>query len=243
LACIDIAKFPLLQKQLETTNQSKLISEKNAKEFMESNTLLRGDIQILMQTLESKQQILDATRAATADKELQVKKLRDEALLSRKQLEDLASKEKELLEARDSAIEHTQRSEREHLTIRDAFGSMQLKYQKDIQQLQRDLEDLQKQFRQISAKSEQSMKILQNQMQQILDSRDTDMEEMSRLSSCLVKKNQAFAHKTTSQVDELRQEVSSYINQSENIADNVVGCRDEVNGLITRMRNFASQAN
>lgn len=206
---------------------------------MESNTQLRSDIQILMQTLESKQQILDTTRAATADKELQVKTLRDEALLSRKQLEELASREKELLEARDSAIEHTQRSEREHLTIRDAFGSIQLKYEKDIQQLQRDLDDLQRQFKQISAKSEQSMSILQKQMQNIMDSRDTDISEVSRLGSCLAEKNQAFVHKAAAQVHELRQEISSYINQSENIAGNVVGCRDEVNGLITRMRNFA----
>jgi chromosome segregation ATPase len=235
---VDITKSPSW-KQLETTTEARINNEKSAKDFMESNTQLRSDIQILMQTLESKQQILDTTRAATADKELQVKTLRDEALLSRKQLEELASREKELLEARDSAIEHTQRSEREHLTIRDAFGSIQLKYEKDIQQLQQDLDDLQIQFKQISAKSEQSMSILQKQMQNIMDSRDTDISEVSRLSSCLAEKNQAFVHKTAAQVHELRQEISSYVNQSENIAGNVVGCRDEVNGLITRMRNFA----
>lgn len=207
---------------------------------MESNTKLRGDIQILMQTLASKQQILDSTRAATADKELQVKRLRDEALLSRKQLEDLASKEKELLEARDSAIEHTQRSEREHLIIREAFGSIQRKYQKDIQQLQSDLDDLQRQFQHIRAKTEASMNIMQTQMQRILDSRDNDISEAHRLSTCLAQKNQAFAHNTSTQVQQLKHEISIYANQSEYIADKVVGCRDEVNGLIVRVRNYAN---
>jgi chromosome segregation ATPase len=207
---------------------------------MESNTKLRSDIHILMQTLESKQQMLDSTRAATADKELQVKRLRDEALLSRKQLEDLASKEKELLEAKDSAIEHTQRSEREHLTIREAFGNVQLKYRNDIQQLQTDLEELQLQFKQIKAKSEASMSIMQTQIQQIMHTMDVDISEAYRLSTCLAQKNQMFAHITSEHADKLRQEIWAYTNQSEGIADDVVGCQDEVNGLILRVRNFAN---
>jgi chromosome segregation ATPase len=226
--------------QLQTSKEAKENNAASAKQFMESNTQLRKEIQIIMQTLESKQQILDATRASTADKELQVKRLRDEALLSRKQLEELALKEKELLEARDSAIENTQRSEREHLILQESYGSMQHKYQNDIQQLQHDLEDLQAEFTKVRANSERSMNIMQNQIQQILDSRDELVSEADQLGLAIAGTHKLFAEKTTSQTKQLRNEMSLYLTQSEHIDRNVVGCRDEVNGLIMRVRNYAN---
>ncbi|KAG2180116.1 hypothetical protein INT43_003904 [Umbelopsis isabellina] len=226
--------------QLQTSQEAKESNEASAKQFLESNTKLRKEIQIIMQTLESKQQILDATRASTADKELQVKRLRDEALLSRKQLEELASKEKELLEARDSAIENTHRSEREHLILQEAYGSMQHKYQNDIQQLQHDLEELQNEYINFTVNSEKSMKIVQNQFQQIIDSRDELVNEVDRLGASLAGAHNLFAEKTSDQAQQLRKEISSYLTESEYIAKDVAGCRDEVNGLIMRVRNYAN---
>jgi molybdopterin converting factor small subunit len=188
--------------QLQTSKEAKENNAASAKQFMESNTQLRKEIQIIMQTLESKQQILDATRASTADKELQVKRLRDEALLSRKQLEELALKEKE--------------------------------------QLQHDLEDLQAEFTKVRANSERSMNIMQNQIQQILDSRDELVSEADQLGLAIAGTHKLFAEKTTSQTKQLRNEMSLYLTQSEHIDRNVVGCRDEVNGLIIRVRNYAN---
>ncbi|KAI9490933.1 hypothetical protein BDB00DRAFT_960437 [Zychaea mexicana] len=230
------------RSQLETARQAKAQSELDAHNYVESNKKYRTDIQGLMQTLEVKQQVLDTTKKSSMAMEAQVKKLRDEALASRKKLEELRRKEQVLERDRNVAVAEKEQTERQHIVLKESVARLSTRFEREAAGLRQDLTSVQDQ---VSLMSERGKLIAQLSEQKIKQCAAERKELIAGLEIMRVKMQenlQRFVQQMRAEIGPLLDDVNQSTSTTKDFEYAVLRCRGEVNGLVARIRAYTAEA-
>ncbi|KAF7723735.1 hypothetical protein EC973_001711 [Apophysomyces ossiformis] len=231
-----------IRKQLESARQVKQQCELESQAYADSNVQYRATIQELIQTLETKQKSLDSTKRSSIHLETQVKKLKDEALASRKQLEDLRRKERVLERDRDMAVAEKGQTERQHLVLRECVQKLSSRFENEVVGLRQDLETVQGQ---IKVMAERSL-ILANGVEARIKQRTMErrqlMSQLTAVRTQMEANTQRFVDQVRSELQALMNDVYRTANRTDDFHSAVTKCRGEVSGLVARIRAYTAEA-
>lgn len=97
-----------------------------------------------MGLLETKQHSLDGTKEQSGGLETQAKKLKDDAMMSRKNLNDLKKRESRLVQDRDAAVLAKTRVEQQQKILRQSVHDLDKRLRQEQHRLKRELDQLQR---------------------------------------------------------------------------------------------------
>ncbi|KAF7732891.1 hypothetical protein EC973_000167 [Apophysomyces ossiformis] len=225
--------------QLASARELKAQAEEDTKIYTEANRTYRTNIQELMQVLESKQRTLDATKQASRVLESQVKKLKDEALASRKQLEELRRKEQVLERDRDVAVADKQRAECQRQALTDAVAMLGTRFARELASLQTDLATVNHLTRSIGERAQTQALMIETKMtKQMMLKRKEYMEQLIQAKHHLESNTQAFVDHVQTDLQSLIDNIDKATGRTDDFQNAVLKCRGEVNGLINRIRTY-----
>ncbi|KAI9268066.1 hypothetical protein BDA99DRAFT_558247 [Phascolomyces articulosus] len=230
------------RSQLETARQAKAQSELDAHNYVESNKKFRGDIQVLMQTLEGKQQILDSTKKSSMTMEAQVKKLRDEALASRKKLEELRRKEQVLERDRNAAVAEKEQTERQHIVLKESVQRLETRFEREVAGLRQDLSLVQSQVQLMSERSQLIATLSEQKIKQCAAERKELIAGLQAMRGQMQDNLQCFVQQMRTELAPLLDHVNQSSSTIKDFEYSVLRCRGEVNGLVARIRAYTAEA-
>ncbi|KAG0170952.1 hypothetical protein DFQ28_009768 [Apophysomyces sp. BC1034] len=231
-----------IRKQLESARQIKQQCEVESQGYVESNIQYRTNIQELIQTLETKQKSLDSTKRSTVHLETQVKKLKDEALASRKQLEDLRRKERVLERDRDMAVMEKAQTERQHIVQQESIQKLASRFDREVVGLRQDLETVQGQIKVMTERSLSLANGVEAKIKQRTMDRRQLMCQLNAVRSQMEANTQRFVDQVRSELHSLMNDVYRTANRTDDFHSAVTKCRGEVSGLVARIRAYTAEA-
>ncbi|KAI7855602.1 hypothetical protein BDC45DRAFT_534396 [Circinella umbellata] len=230
------------RSQLETARQAKAQSELDAHNYVESNKNYRGNIQELMHTLEGKQQILETTKKSSMAMETQVKKLRDEALASRKKLEDLRRKEQVLERDRNVAVAEKEQTERQHLVLKESVKHLETRFGREVAGLRQDLTFIQTQVQIMTERSQMIVQLSEQKIKQCAAERKELIAGLQVMRGQMQDNLQSFVQQMRSELAPLLDDINRSTSTTKDFEYSVLRCRGEVNGLVARIRAYTAEA-
>ncbi|KAI8145564.1 hypothetical protein BJV82DRAFT_604203 [Fennellomyces sp. T-0311] len=228
--------------QLEAARQTKAQYELDAHNYVESNKKFRSDIQELMQTLETKQQVLDTTKKSSMAMEAQVKKLRDEALASRKKLEELRRKEQVLERDRNAAVAEKEQTERQHIVLKESVKRLETRFEREVAGLRQNLVSVQEQVHHMSEQSKAIAKLSEQKIKHCASERKELIAGLEVMRTKMQDNLQRFVQQMRLEMAPLLQDVNRSISTTKDFEYAVLRCRGEVNGLVARIRAYTAEA-
>ncbi|CEP17915.1 hypothetical protein [Parasitella parasitica] len=234
-----------LQKDLENTKgqlhsakENKGHSERENEEFIESNKKLRSDIQEVMQILESKQQLLDSTKQTYVCTENKVKQLKDEAMAARKELDELKRREHTIEKECRTIRSHMEKQLQHQKTVEQTVAQSQAEFDKEIQGLQLELASVLQNIEDIKAKD--IAKEVQDMVKRQAEERELWIKDFENVQKAIEANNQEFIQQVKQELEDLMKHLTT---DSEQILETeVVNCKDDVHGLIARIKSNAAVA-
>ncbi|KAG1254056.1 hypothetical protein G6F68_011040 [Rhizopus microsporus] len=226
-----------IRNQLETIRQTKAQNEKDTQYYTSSNKILRTRIKEIMQALESKQKSLDETKRASSELELKVKQLKDEALASRRQLEDLRRREQVLEHDRDVAVKERNQLKRKQNLLGDSVEQLRDRCEKEMVSLRKDHSLLVEQAKLITERNELMMELVHKKLKQ----RRQQTDNIALVKRQLRTNISAFVSHAKSLLDALKLDVEQSSIKTKDCTSASIQCSGEVNGLLTRMRTIAAE--
>ncbi|KAG0173457.1 hypothetical protein DFQ28_008408 [Apophysomyces sp. BC1034] len=226
--------------QLASARQLKCQAEEDAKNNAESNRSYRTNIQELMQVLESKQQALDMTKKSSVDLESQVKKLKNEALASRKQLEDLRRKEQVLERDRDIAVAEKERTERQCQILTESMTVLGSRFEREMTGLRNDLTTVEHQVASIADHAQEQALSAESKIRKQTDKRKEHMRRLVEAKTLLETNTQAFVDHVQAEFQTLIDAIDKAAGRTDDFQTAVSRCRGEVNGLVSRIRTYTA---
>lgn len=225
------------RQQLETIRQTKLQHEKDSLSYTNSNKLFRTRIKEIMQILESKQKVLEGTKGSSSQLELKVKQLKDEALASRHQLEDLRRREQVLEHDRDVAVKEKNQIKQKQNLLQDSIDQLRIRCEREMALLQKDYSILIEQARNITDKNEHLIELITLKLKQ----RRQYIENLALMKRQLRSNTETFVENVRSHLQALKTEIQDSALQTKDCTIAAIQCRGEVNGLVTRIKTIAAE--
>ncbi|KAG1177704.1 hypothetical protein G6F70_001760 [Rhizopus microsporus] len=223
--------------QLETLRQAKLQNEKDTQYYLSSNKVYRDRIKEIMQALESKQKLLDETKKVSSQLELKVKQLKDEALASRRQLEDLRKREQVLEHDRDVAVKEKNQLKHKHHLLEDSVEQLRDRCQREMALLEKDHSLLVEQAKYITERNELMMELINIKLKQ----RRQHTDNIALMKKQLQANTEMFVGYVNSLLDVLKSEIEKSATQTRDCTSASIQCRGEVNGLLSRIKTIAAE--
>ncbi|KAI7867113.1 hypothetical protein BDF14DRAFT_1743196 [Spinellus fusiger] len=227
--------------QLEAMQAAKLQNELDSQSYAESNTLYRASIQELMQILESKQQVLDVTKESSQDLEGEVKRLKDEAMASRKKLDDLRKKEKVLKEERDRAVAAKEQVQRQYDVLRESLVGLDSKCERQLAELQHNLQSVTRQMKQMMTATEEAAEWLEAQVQEEMSERQNTMHELKMAQTRAREAENTHLKQVQEELKLLLEQLNLHTHCTNDWKSEVNQCRDHVSGLVHRIREYSTE--
>lgn len=190
-----------------------------------------------MQVLESKQQILEATKGSSRQLELKVKQLKDEALASRRQLEDLRRREQVLEHDRDIAVKEKNQMKQKQNLLQDSIDQLRIRCEREMALLQKDHTILVEQAKSITDKNENMIELITLKLKQ----RRQYIENLALMKRQLRSNTETFVENVRTHLQALKTEIQDSALQTKDCTLASIQCRGEVNGLVTRMKTIAAE--
>ena len=194
-----------------------------------------------MQTLEGKQQILDTTKKSSMAMEAQVKKLRDEALASRKKLEDLRRKEQVLERDRNAAVAEKEQTERQHSVLKEAVKRLETRFGREVAGLRQDLTSIQTQVQVLSERGQMIVQLSEQKIKQCAAERKELIAGLQVMRRQMQDNLQTFVRQMRSELGPLLDDVNRSTSVTKDFEYSVLRCRGEVNGLVARIRAYTAE--
>ncbi|KAI8366792.1 uncharacterized protein BYT42DRAFT_549854 [Radiomyces spectabilis] len=225
--------------QLENARTAKEQYELEAQAHAESNTQCRTNVQELMQLLESKQQLLDKTKKRSLEMEAEMKKLKDEAVHSRKQFKELQDKQKLLeLDCRKAA-ERKEYIQRQQTVLAEAIHSMSTRFQREMADLNHDLTTMRRQLGILLAEHQHILSVTESRIQRERASRDQWIEKVQSVQQRSSAEMKDAANHICSEMQSLITNVNASSENTASLTLSIEKCRDEVHSLIYRIKTYA----
>lgn len=205
--------------------------------YTKSSKIYRARIKEIMQVLKSKQEVLESTKCSSNHLELRLKQLKDEAMASRKQSEDLRRREQVLEHDRDEAVkENNQIKHRQH-HLQDSVDQLRVRCEREMALLAKDHFMLTDQVQHITERNEHIYELITlklKQRRQYLDSLTT-MKRQSRSNM------ESFVNHVRLTMQPLQAEIEQSELQTKDCILASIQCRGEVNGLVSRIKTIAAE--
>lgn len=225
------------RQQLETIRQNKLQHEKDITNNTNSNKVCRTRIKEIMQVLESKQKALEGTKGSSNQLELKVKQLKDEALASRRQLEDLRRREQVLEHDRDVAVKEKNQTKQKQNLLQGSIEQLRVRYEREIALLAKDHSVLIEQSKYITERNECMAELISLKLAQ----RKNYIENLTMMKKQLQVNTSNFVENVRSHLQALKTEIDQSALQTKDCTMAAIQCRGEVNGLVTRIKTIAAE--
>lgn len=222
---------------MDIVRQTKLQQEKDTINYTNLNKQLRTRITEIMQVLESKQKLLDGTKGSSTQLELKVKQLKDEALASRRQLEDLRRREQVLEHDRDIAVREKNHMKHQKDLLYDSIEHLRVQCERDLALLHKDYDTLAEQSRYITERNECMIELVNLKLKQ----RRQQMEQITLLKRQLKSNTEIFIEHVRTNLQELKTEIQQSAMQTKDCTQAAIQCRSEVNGLVSKIKSIAAE--
>ncbi|KAI8970018.1 hypothetical protein BDF20DRAFT_915895 [Mycotypha africana] len=237
-------KYEFIQKEIASTKsqldlmrQAKLQFDTEAINHANSNKIYRVKIKEVMQVLESKQKLLDGTKGTSVQLESRVKQLKDEALASRRQLEDLRKRELVLEHDRDMAIKERNQTKQKQQSMQDSVEQLRIRHEREVTALQNDQTLLSDHARYLTERNERLVKLVTMKM----NTRQQSIEHLTKLKVQLQTNTAAFVKEIDVALQTLKFIAEQSISESRNYTVAAYQCRSEVNALFARIKAIAAE--
>ncbi|KAI9258889.1 hypothetical protein BDA99DRAFT_561257 [Phascolomyces articulosus] len=214
------------RQQLQVAKEAKKQNTLQAQEYAESNTQYRSEIQSLMRTLDAKQQQLNNTKKSSQSMDTQVKKLKHDAHVARKELE--------------AALEKHRNAEEEHARLEQHYKvleeSMTSGPQRELDCLHHELQVVKAQLAIMTERCHLLTKVCESRAYQWAEEQRERIEELQKMRDQVQATNQKF-------VEHVRKELQTLSNTAEeqdgDIQTAVSRCQTEVSELVISIRAYA----
>lgn len=190
-----------------------------------------------MQVLESKQKALEGTKGSSNQLELKVKQLKDEALASRRQLEDLRRREQVLEHDRDVAVKEKNQTKQKQNLLQGSIEQLRVRYEREIALLAKDHSVLIEQSKYITERNECMAELISLKLAQ----RKNYIENLTMMKKQLQVNTSNFVENVRSHLQALKTEIDQSALQTKDCTMAAIQCRGEVNGLVTRIKTIAAE--
>ncbi|KAI9018610.1 hypothetical protein CLU79DRAFT_837197 [Phycomyces nitens] len=229
------------KSQYEALCAAKKQNETDALAFAESNTVYRANIQQLMQVLESKQQVLDNTKGSSQDLEAEVKRLKDEAMQSRKQLEDLRKKEQVLALDRDRAVAAKDQVQRQYDVLRESLVGLDSKCERQVAGLKHSLGSVHLQMKQMMEDTHAATEWLEEEIQAHAVERGHSIRALEDIESQMGGAGKVYVDEIQQELQQLLDNLALHSSHTEDWKQAVEQCRGQVSGLVHRIREYSAE--
>lgn len=191
----------------------------------------------IMQVLESKQKLLDGTKGSSVQLEQKVKQLKEKALASRRQLEDLRRREQVLEHDRDVAVKEKNQKKHQKDLLYESIEHLRLQCEKDMSSLQSDLDALTAQSHYITDRNECMMELVHLRLKQ----RRQQVEQVMLLKRQNKSNTEVFIDHVRKELQELKTVVQQSTCKTNECTQAAIQCRSEVNGLVSKIKSIAAE--
>ncbi|KAL0080149.1 hypothetical protein J3Q64DRAFT_1752933 [Phycomyces blakesleeanus] len=229
------------KSQYEALCAAKQQNENDAIAFAESNTVYRANIQQLMQVLESKQQVLDNTKESSQELEAEVKRLKDEAMASRRQLEDLRKKEQVLEQDRDRAVAAKEQVQRQYDVLRESLVGLDSKCERQVAGLKHSLGSVHLQMKQMMEDTHVATEWLENEIQNHAAERAHSAQVLEEVHSKMNEADKVYVDEIQQELQQLLDNLTLHSSHNEDWKQAVEQCRGQVSGLVHRIREYSAE--
>lgn len=197
-----------------------------------------------MGLLEDKQDSLDVTKQQSVELENQVKQLKTDAMMSRKNLDDLKKRETQLGQDRDAAVFAKACVEQQQSILQQSVQDLDKRLAQEQRKLKKELDSLHRQLEQVSTRNQWMADIMASTVESQVVTRQEWIRQMETQQQEQGKTTRLF-------VDRIRQELQSLLDEANgrgadqeqndtlNLDREVKQCQDEVNGLIQRIQSYS----
>lgn len=228
----------MVRAQLETTRQTKTAAEQTSAEHAESTAQLRVEIKLLMEQVEHKDQQMRENKARDKENELEVKKLREDALAARKQLELMSKREPSILENRDTAIATRKKAEIEITTLEEALEGLKRRNTNDVKSLRESLAHLKTELAAAAARGVRLTGETEGNVLELLEKRRKEIERLQEAQKRMEKNSAEFVESIRGELEALQHAVNESGQRSEAYQDRVKGAKLELTELLRKIRTF-----
>lgn len=214
------------------------MSEKENEEFIINNKQLRSDIQEIMQILESKQQLLDSTKKTYITTENKVKQLKDEAMSARKELDDLKRREHTIEKECNTIQLLKEKQVQQKLQQDQSVAQLKSEFEKELKELGLELEQVKKEKKRIEAIDISTLvkeKLVEQQKK-----RQVLLDEFNKVQAEIQLNNQQFINQVQEQLADLLNHLPQQDSNAEELENQVINCKQDVDSLISRIKNNAT---
>ncbi|KAI8879142.1 hypothetical protein K501DRAFT_146704, partial [Backusella circina FSU 941] len=220
--------------EIENNRRNKLQWEQDVVNNTDSNNHLRVEIKKIMNVLENKQKVLEQTKRESTLLENKVKQLKDEALASRKQLEDLRRREQVLEHDRDLAVKEKNQIQYKKNSLQENIAQLQMRCDGELNVLQGELDSIIRQTEGIIDKNECLMENITKKIKQ----RQQYVQSVYLIKRQVRVNTESFVERVRSDLQSLKTEMNNKT-VSQCTTNTVIQCKSEVNSLITRIKTIA----
>ncbi|CAO3619393.1 unnamed protein product [Cunninghamella echinulata] len=192
-----------------------------------------------MEILDSKQQSFDSTKKVSVDLEAKVKQLKDEALLSREKLEKLKKRETQLGKDRNDAVLAKDHVKQQSQALKEALQNLEKRYEKEQQLLKKELSSIQYQLRQTLHRNEILVSILDSEMKNEAETRKELTEQLRLQQQEQHNINDLFIKRIQQDLETLIADINNADTSTIDIENEIQQSKDEVNGLVNRIKSYS----
>ncbi|KAI8099853.1 uncharacterized protein BX664DRAFT_322264 [Halteromyces radiatus] len=226
--------------QLESLREAKIKNENDGKEYVQSNQECRTHIQELMELLETKEEALDYTKKQSQELEAQVKQLKDDALMSRKTLDELKKKETQLGQDRDAAVLAKLRVKQQQKILEQSLQDLDKRYQHEQQCLKKELISIKKQLEQTLLRNQWFADIIINHVENETETRQQWISQVNIQQQQQIRTTQLFVDRIKAELQTLLDSIElGNQNEKKDMDQEVKLCQDEVSGLVQRIQSYS----
>ncbi|KAL0074268.1 hypothetical protein J3Q64DRAFT_1772963 [Phycomyces blakesleeanus] len=216
--------------------------ESQSHHYLETNQDYRVNIQDMMQILTSKQAVVATTKTSSTDLEARVKHLKTEAMMSRKQLEDLRKRELVLENDRNTTVAEKALVERQQNVFRESVSSLENRFEREAGSLDRDLELVQQHIYRVTIQSEQWAKRLEKQIRTDIVRRSQQVREIQASRLRLKANTHCFIERVQKDLQRLTEGINQSIINKDSPRQTVEKYKKDMEAMSARINSYAAQS-
>ncbi|ORX53175.1 hypothetical protein DM01DRAFT_1322924 [Hesseltinella vesiculosa] len=226
--------------QLQSSRSTKVIEHLHEKWERIQKELETTRSHDLMSILESKEKTLKTTKSTSVSMESQVKKLKDEAMHSRLQLEALRKQEQTLGKERDRAVAKKEQWERHHFVLQQSLAHLEQRLHREAGSLQQSLIYVQHRVVVMNKHHKQLIRLVITTLQCQSTERTSHYHSLSLANQQLHTYQQHWLKQLQSNVLDLSLSIQKSGSTTDEFHLAFRRCRGEVQGLICKIKAYTT---
>lgn len=185
-----------------------------------------------MQILESKQQLLDSTKKSYVTTENRVKELKEEAMNSRKELDDLKRREHAIEKECDTIKMLKEKQAQQKATLDKQVAQLKAEFDKELSALNDELESVKLEIENLNKKD--ITKEVKESVEKQAKEREQLVQEFNKVQEEIQLNNQEFINHVKNELLDLLNQLPT--DQQQSLEQEVNNCKQDVESLVSRIK-------